>query len=196
MKSSGETEMSQEEQEKKVEQEEREGAVSELDVQKAEYEALNQRFLRLAADFDNYRKRTRNEMGEIGRQAVERLVLSQLDVLDNFERALENDSTSESHEAFRDGIVMILSQFRAILEKEGLRPIEAKVNPFDTSLHEAVSVIPSGELEDETVMEETQKGYCLGERLLRPAKVVVSRKPGEVGDTGEPVESGNDESVE
>ncbi len=148
-----------------------------LESQKAEYDHLNQRYLRLAADFDNFRKRTRTDMGEMSRQVLERFVLAQLDVLDNMERALENDMSAETHEAFRDGVVMIYSQFRKFLEKEGLSSIEAKGKRFDPMLHEAVSVLSVADLEDDTVMEVIQKGYRFNDRLLRPSRVVVSKNP-------------------
>jgi len=159
-----------------------ESTISALEAKRAEYEELNRRYLRLAADFDNYRKRTRRELGDAAMQATGNLVLSLLDVLDDLERALQDDSPAANNDAFREGIAMTYSRFRSILDKEGLNPIEARGKPFDPMVHEAVSVIHSSEVEDGTVIEVIQEGYRLGERLLRPSKVVVARGPPVTGD--------------
>jgi molecular chaperone GrpE len=140
-------------------------------------EELNGKWLRALADLDNYKKRVERDRARMSGLALEQLVLPILAVLDNFERALGDDSESEAcpDTAFRDGIKLIFKQLTEVLEGQGLTPIEAVGREFDPNFHEAVAQIESGSHESNHIVEETAKGYMLGDRLLRAAKVVVAK---------------------
>ena len=146
---------------------------SELASAQAQIADLNQRWLRSAADLENYRRRAERERGEIRRQAESSILRSLLPVLDNFERALEVDP-SASPEAFREGIELIAKLLNDTLSRLGVSAIPALGQTFDPEVHEAVEQRPD-ESPAGTVIVEHQKGYRLGDRLLRPAQVTVSR---------------------
>lgn len=130
--------------------------------------------LRLQAEFENFRRRTRKEMEEVRAQAASGLMEAVLPVLDNFGRALKMPATSL--DGFLEGVRMIHSHFGNILREAGLETIEAKGLPFDPKIHEAVAVEASEEVPDNTVLEVLQDGYMLRGKLLRPAMVKVSRQ--------------------
>jgi molecular chaperone GrpE len=134
-------------------------------------EAADDRYLRLAADFDNYRKRTAREQLELTKRATERLVAELLPVLDDLERALE---AAEQHEEAKleDGVRLVHRSLAETLKREGLAEIEAD-GQFDPHKHEALLSQPS-EAEEGSVVQVIQKGYRLGDRVLRPARVVVA----------------------
>ena len=136
---------------------------------------LEDRLLRLAAEFDNYRKRTAKEFGYLVKNANERLIFELLDTLDNFQRALNSAKTSNDYENFHQGVELIYIHMKDILTKEGLKEIEAIGKPFDPNFHEAVIQAESEKHEEGMVMEEISKGYMLNDRLLRASKVVVSK---------------------
>ena len=136
---------------------------------------LEDRLLRLAAEFDNYRKRTAKEFGYLVKNANERLIFELLDTLDNFQRALNSAKTSNDYENFHKGVELIYTHMKDILIKEGLKEIEAIGKPFDPNFHEAVTQAESNKYEEGSVMEEISKGYMLNDRLLRASKVVVSK---------------------
>jgi molecular chaperone GrpE len=136
---------------------------------------LEDRLLRLAAEFDNYRKRTAREFAYLVKNANERLILQLLDTLDNFQRALDSAKTSSDYEKFHKGVELIYTHMKDLLSKEGLKEIEAKGKPFDPNFHEAVTQAESNKYDDGIVMEEIGKGYLLNDRLLRASKVVVSK---------------------
>ena len=141
---------------------------------------LEDRLLRLAAEYDNYRKRTAREFEAICQNANENLILKLLDTLDNFERALDSAKNSNDYESFHKGVELIYTHLKKLLEKEGLKEIEAVGKPFDPNFHEAVTQCESEEHEEGIVTDEMCKGYMLNEKLLRPSKVVVSKgKPEE-----------------
>jgi len=134
------------------------------------YEELNDRFLRLAADFDNYRKRMEREILERTRYALEGFATELLEVVDNFERALSADPSSA-----QEGLDQIHKLFCTILEKHGIVPIRAKGRKFDPTEHEAIAYIPSDE-EEGTVIDEVCCGYRMHDRIIRFAKVAVAKK--------------------
>jgi molecular chaperone GrpE len=133
------------------------------------YGDLNDRFLRLAADFDNFKRRTARDIDAQARSAVERLVVELLEVMDNFDRAAKQEEISSS----REGMDQIRKLFTAILERHGIRQIEAVGKKFNPVEHEAVLTMPSPE-EEGVVIEEVCRGYCLDQKVIRCAKVVVS----------------------
>lgn len=136
---------------------------------------LEDRLLRLAAEFDNYRKRTAKEFAHLVKNANKNLILQLLDTLDNFQRALDSAKTSNDYENFHKGVELIYSHMKDILTKEELKEIEALGKPFDPNFHEAVNQAESDEYDEGIVMEELSKGYMLNDRLLRASKVVVSK---------------------
>lgn len=141
------------------------------------------RYLRATAELENYRKRATRERQEAARFANEALLGKLIPVLDSFEMAVQAtngdaaDEEPQSSSAVRDGVRMILAQFKAALAEAGLEEIDATRRVFDPSVHEAVSTQESDEVEDGHVLHQVRKGYRLRERLLRPAAVVVARKP-------------------
>lgn len=154
-----------------------------------EVERLQDRLVRLQAEFENYKKRMAREKAEFLKFATEGLLLEFLPVLDNLERAIASARTETAgREAVVEGIDMIARLFRATLEKAGVKPMDAVGKPFDPSLHQAVMQVESPGGPDQVVLEEIQKGYLLEGRVLRAAMVKVSRAAppsAERGDAGE-----------
>ena len=151
--------------------------VTEIDRLKAEAAENWDKFLRATAELENYRKRVAREKEELARYTSERVVAALLPILDNFERAL---SAAEQHTvdstALLDGLKQIQTQFRRTLEEFGLKEVIAhEGRPFDPNVHEAVSHVESAEHPEGHVIEQLQRGYKLADRLLRPARVVVSK---------------------
>ncbi|AGY56556.1 nucleotide exchange factor GrpE [Gloeobacter kilaueensis] len=134
-----------------------------------------QKYLRLLADFDNFRKRTQREKDELGAFVSARLLQEILPVLDNFDRARTHvQPENEREEKLHNSYQQVYRQFLAILEKQGVQLLEVVGQPFNPALHEAILREESSEVSQETVVAELQKGYSLGERVLRPAMVKVA----------------------
>ncbi|CEP68237.1 GrpE nucleotide exchange factor [Moorella glycerini] len=147
---------------------------AELAAKEEALAGLQQRYLRLQADFDNYRKRTRREQEELTRLANARLIESLLPVLDNLERALAAAAGAEK-QALETGVEMTLRLLKEILSQEGLMPVAALGQPFDPEVHEAVAREETPELDKiNLVVEEFRRGYTLHGKLLRPAMVKVA----------------------
>ncbi|MCL6636258.1 MAG: nucleotide exchange factor GrpE [Peptococcaceae bacterium] len=144
-----------------------------LEEEKAKAEEYFNRLTRLQADFENFRRRTRQEKEEFARFASEQLVTALLPVLDNFERALA--SCGHSVEDVKNGVEMIYRQMKEVLAAEGLTVIDAVGESFDPKKHEAVMHEETGEHPDNTVLEEFRRGYCLKDKVIRPAMVKVAR---------------------
>jgi len=129
-------------------------------------------YLRLAADFDNYRKRVAREHSELTARANERLVNELLPVLDDLERALE--AAAEHEEAkLEEGVQLVHRSLAALLERHGLKEIETE-GAFDPHVHEALLAQPAEGAEEGSVLQVLQKGYRLGDKVLRPARVIVA----------------------
>ena len=139
-----------------------------------ERDSLRDRLLRTAAEFDNFRKRVDRERRELSEFAAADLLSEFLPIVDNFERALQAPAPAEA-EGFRTGIEMIHKQMLDLLRKRGVTPIEALGADFDPNFHQAVIHEASGEHRDGEVIAELQRGYMLGDRLLRPAMVKVAK---------------------
>jgi len=157
-----------------------------LEAEKAE---LKDRMLRIAAEFDNYKKRTRKEMSEHEAKAREAVLREFLEIADNLERAVASWKEGEKKDikSVQDGVDLVLRLFKSKLERHAVMPIEAKGQPFDPRVHHAIAQAPSTEATPGTVLHEVQKGYRAGERLLRPASVVVASAPSvPPSDTGRP----------
>lgn len=131
----------------------------------------------LQAEFENLKKRSSKEREEYIEFANESLVSKLLDALDNLERAVESAKRSEAKESFVQGLEMIYEQFRDILKREGLTPIEAVGKVLDPFEHEAVEQVQSADHEDGMVIEEVQRGYKFKSKILRPSKVKVVKNP-------------------
>ena len=141
---------------------------------------LNERIVRLTADFDNFRKRAQRDKDEARQFANQGLLEKLLPVLDNFEMALT--AVKGADPSVRDGVQMILDQLLSVLKESGVEPVDALGQPFDPNLHEALSQEETTEAEEGTVVQQVQCGYKLNDRLVRPARVVVAKAPGAVGE--------------
>ena len=137
---------------------------------------LQQQFVRLQADFANYKKRTAAEKLQISEVVKMDVISSILPVIDNFERALQvpQDQVADDVKSFIDGYEMIYKQLLSVLEKEGVTKIDAVGKPFDPNYHQAVMRVPSDEYDDDVVVEVLQEGYLRGDKTLRPAMVKVA----------------------
>lgn len=137
---------------------------------------LQQQFVRLQADFANYKKRTAAEKLQISEVVKMDVITNILPVIDNFERALQvpQDKVADDVKSFIDGYEMIYKQLLGVLEKEGVTKIDAVGKPFDPNYHQAVMRVPSDEYDDDVVVEVLQEGYLLGDKTLRPAMVKVA----------------------
>ena len=133
-------------------------------------------YLRLSAEFDNYRKRTLKEKAELIKNGGEKTLTAILPVLDDFERALKNMEASEETKAMKEGVELIFSKFQKILGQEGLQKIETEGQAFDTDFHEAIALIPapSEDLKGK-ILDCVQTGYMLNEKVIRHAKVAVAQ---------------------
>src|SRR5262245_21835583 len=148
-----------------------ETALADLQRERDDY---HDRWLRKSAEFDNYRKRVERERREQADQAVTSLLLDVLRVVDDFDRALTVDA-GETGGAYRRGVELIHAKLHDLLRKHGVRPIDAIGTDFDPNLHQAVVHEESAGHRDGEVIEEMQKGYMIGDRLLRPAMVKVAK---------------------
>ena len=133
------------------------------------------RYLRLAAEMENIKKRQERETAELRQFANENLLKELVPVLDNLERALEHGRQSEAPEALMEGLNLVNQDFLKVLGRFGVTPLNSVGERFDPAYHHAVMEEEAPEVEDQTVLKELQKGYMLANRLLRPAMVVVSR---------------------
>jgi molecular chaperone GrpE len=152
-----------------------------LERSEKEYKEIEDRLLRLAAEFDNYKKRTAREFQSIIKNANEELISRLVETLDNFQRALESASRSNStknssdFESFHKGVELIYQHFGDILAKEGLKEIRAVGEPFDPHLHEAVMQQESEEYPEGVIMDEISKGYILNDKVIKHSRVIVSK---------------------
>ena len=134
------------------------------------------KYLRLAAEFDNYRKRTLKEKAELIKNGGEKTLTAILPVLDDFERALKNMEANEATQAMKEGVELIFTKFNKVLEQEGLQKIETEGKDFDVDFHEAIALIPapSEELKGK-ILDCVQTGYMLNDKVIRHAKVAVAQ---------------------
>ncbi len=134
----------------------------------------DERYLRLAADFENFRRRKNQELADRSRYASEDAARALLPVLDNLRRAVAHAAEAGAEEFFVSGLELVVREFEAALEKLGVVPIEAEGQPFDPSLHEAIGSAEGGDVDVDTVVDEVQRGYRLHDRVLRPSLVRVA----------------------
>lgn len=146
----------------------------ELDAVKEEKEQLQDRLLRLQAEYENFKRRTEKERIAERKYKSEEVVTALLPVLDNFERAMQTEVTEEN-KGFVDGIQMVYNQFTEALESQGVEAIDTVEQEFDPNLHHAVMQVEEEELASNIVVEELQKGFLLKDKVIRPAMVKVNK---------------------
>lgn len=156
------------------EQSAEEKPADEVEKLQNELDSLKDKYLRLSAEFDNYRKRTMKEKAELILNGGEKCISSILPIVDDFERALKNMETAEDVAAVKEGVELIYNKFMTVLGQNGVKPIETKEQPLNTDYHEAIAVIPAPaeELKGK-VLDCVQTGYTLNDKVIRHAKVVV-----------------------
>jgi molecular chaperone GrpE len=137
---------------------------------------LEDRLLRLAAEFDNYKKRTAKEFGNLVKTANENLIIDLLGTADSFCRALDSDETRGNLASFCKGVEMIYAQLWEVLSGEGVEEVKSIGQKFDPNFHEAVGQVESDEYEGGTVAREISKGYTLRGKVIKPAKVLVVKE--------------------
>lgn len=146
----------------------------EVNVLQKKYDALNDQYIRLAADFDNYRKRQVQERESLLKYGAEKTVMPLLEVLDNFDRGLKAIETIEDCEKLKECYHLAYKNFNEALCKVGLEVIKAIGEEFDPNMHEAVMQTPTSEHPENIIIAELQKGYKLGDKVLRPTLVNVA----------------------
>ena len=146
----------------------------ELEDAQAVIEEQKDKYLRLSAEFDNYRKRTMKEKAELILNGGEKSISSILPVIDDFERAIKTMETAKDVKAVKEGVELIYNKFMATLAQNGVKVIETKDQPLDTDYHEAIAVIPAPSEEQKgKILDCVQTGYTLNDKVIRHAKVVV-----------------------
>ena len=163
--------------------------LEELKAKAAKAEEHWDRLIRQTADFDNFRKRAARDRQDAIRYAAETVVAKLVPVMDNFDAAMAaaNTAPNGAGDSLRIGINMIYSQLKGVLAEVGLEEMDATGQPFDPNLHEAVSHQESATTPEGHVLQQLRKGYKLKDRLVRPATVIVAKKPS--GDAGAPSDS-------
>ena len=146
----------------------------ELEDAQAVIEEQKDKYLRLSAEFDNYRKRTMKEKAELILNGGEKSISSILPVIDDFERDIKTMETAKDVKAVKEGVELIYNKFMATLAQNGVKVIETKDQPLDTDYHEAIAVIPAPSEEQKgKILDCVQTGYTLNDKVIRHAKVVV-----------------------
>jgi molecular chaperone GrpE len=149
-----------------------------LEAARSETAAASDRALRTLAEFDNYRKRSERERREAVAAGAAEVVAELLTFADDFDRALAA-AGDETPAPFLDGLRNVARKLSDLLQRHGVARIESVGTPFDPVVHEALTAMPSGDVPPGTVLQELQAGYRMGEKVLRPARVVVARAPEE-----------------
>ena len=153
---------------------EEEKLAQELEKANEHIEEQKDKYLRLSAEFDNYRNRTMKEKAELILNGGEKSISSILPIVDDFERALKNMETATDVAAVKEGVELIYNKFMSVLGQNGVKVIETKEQPLDTDYHEAIAVIPApNEALKGKILDCVQTGYILNDKVIRHAKVVV-----------------------
>jgi len=147
---------------------------SEISALQEKYNNLNNQYVRLAADFDNYRKRQEQERENLLKYGAENTLKKLIEVLDNFDRGQKAVENIDDCQQVKDSFNLVLSQMKDVLSKLGLEVIETEGQEFNPNFHEAVMRTPTGEYPENTIINELQKGYKIGEKVLRAALVNVA----------------------
>jgi molecular chaperone GrpE len=136
---------------------------------------LNDAYLRLMAEYDNYRKRTIKEKADLIKNGGEKTLTGLLPVIDDFDRAMQTIETATDISAIKEGLELIYNKFHAYLQQNAVKPIETLGQPFDPDLHEAIAAIPATEeAQAGKIIDSVQTGYTLNDKVIRHAKVVVA----------------------
>ena len=151
-----------------------ENSENEVNPLQEKYDTLNNQYIRLAADFDNFRKRNEQEREALLKYGAENTLKKMLEVLDNFERGLKAIETVDDCEKVKECYNLAYKNFTDVLTKAGLETIKAEGEVFDPNFHEAVMQTPSSDVPEHTIIAELQKGYKLGDKVLRPTLVNVA----------------------
>lgn len=168
---------------------------TDLEKARAERDRMREQLLRIAADFDNFRKRSRKEIEEVRRRTVEDTLREVLPIVDNLERAAGAMTDATEVSAVTDGVQMVLRGFEDIANRLGLKRVTTVGQLFDPTCHDAMQQQETNEHAPGTIIAEIVPGYYLGERLLRPAMVVVAKPPTGTGDQdGESSDDGDGEA--
>lgn len=146
-----------------------------IEKQKQEYQDLWNRYLRLQAEFDNYRKRSLQEKAEFIKFANQGLISELIGILDNFELSIKYADKKNDFKLMHQGVDMIIKQLHILLKSKGLEKIKTVGQKFDPHKHDALTIVEDQDVDSDTVVEELQTGYLLSGRILRPAKVKVAK---------------------
>jgi len=149
--------------------------VSEIDQLKNELNETKEKYLRLVAEFDNFRKRTAREKIEVIQTASKDVLVSLLEVLDDADRAQQQIETTLDADQLKQGVVLVFNKLKNILQSKGVKKMEAKGGDFNPDLHEAVAEIAAGEKMRGKIVDVVQNGYYLNDKIIRFAKVVVGK---------------------
>ncbi len=156
---------------------------AELEIAKQEAKEAYDRFLRVSAEFENYKKRSAREMDDFRKYANQSLIKEMLAVVDNLERALNSSNGNSSiDKCMADGVNLTLKEILKVFEKFNVKPIESIGQPFDPTFHQAMMQEETDDYPENTVITELQKGYMIHDRLLRPSMVVVAAKKAKTED--------------
>jgi molecular chaperone GrpE len=147
-----------------------------LDERTKEAAEANEKYLRTYADFENYRKRVQRDQAEFKKYANEQMALELLTVVDHLSLAIKHANEAGGGEGLQQGVEMVYKQFRDVLEKFGIVPFKAEGEPFDPSMHDAMMQVETADVPENTVVQVFQDGYLYHEKVLRHAKVGVSKR--------------------
>ncbi len=164
----------------------------ELQQVKKELSEYKDKYIRLYAEFENYKKRVQKDRTELIKYGSEPLMIELLTVLDNLEMALSHANEHSSIESLIQGVELTLKEFRKVLGKFGVKEIEAVGKPFNPEFHHAMAQVERADVEDKTVVEEYRKGYTYNDKVIRPSLVAVSKKVSQEGTSSEENQKNND----
>jgi molecular chaperone GrpE len=172
----GTVDMNEINKEESVETDLKDKKIDELEI---EVSQLKDKFLRKAAEFENYKRRTENDQFNLIKYAAESLIIKLLPIIDDFERSLQYIESAKDTQSIKEGIKLVYDKFLKVLEDQGVKKIEAIGKPFDVHYHEALMQRKMENVKPHTVIDEVEKGYMYKDRVIRHTKVVVSEDSGE-----------------
>ncbi len=147
----------------------------EIDKLKTELIEINDKYLRIVAEFTNYKKRSEREFVNLIENANKRLFLELLPIIDDFERSLNSDSKKKGYKSLKEGAELIYQKLVSVLKKQGLEPLDSIDTPFDPEFHEALMQMENKDKDSNIVLEEILKGYRLKDKVIRHSKVIVNK---------------------
>lgn len=147
-----------------------------IETLEMELAEMKDKYLRLYAEFENYKKRVQKDKAELANYATEEIVTELLTVVDNLEMALQHAGDGEEVKGIKEGVEITLRELKKVLAKQGVKEIEALGKPFDPEFHHAMAQVERDDVEDKTVVEEFRKGYIMKDKVIRPSLVAVSKR--------------------